>query len=163
MIVPSWSIPDHLPVLPLHMGGPAGSIWFPFACPYYSIFFSPRNSKGAFLFFSAQAIEPPVFLLRIFAQQKSRATWPKESVARFSDKNKEPPGIPGSPFVVTYRRLELRTPWLKVRCSTDWANGSSYVSDFIEFLRISFAHKDYYISFCILSQHFYYNFLYFFQ
>ena len=38
-----------------------------------------------------------------------------------------------------------------------------YVSDFIEFLRLSLAHKDYYISFCILSQHFYYNFLYFFQ
>ena len=30
------------------------------------------------------------------------------------------------------------------------------MSDFIEFLRISLAHKDYYISFCILSQHFYY-------
>ena len=40
----------------------------------YSIFFFPRNSKGTFLFFSAQAVEPPVFLLRIFAQQKSRAT-----------------------------------------------------------------------------------------
>ena len=26
--------------------------------------------------------------------------------------------------VVTHRRLELRTPWLKVRCSTNWANGS---------------------------------------
>ena len=66
-------------------------------------------------------------------------------------------------IMVIHPRLERGTPWLKVRCSTDWANGSSYVSDFIEFLRISLAHKDYYISFCILSQHFYYNFLYFFQ
>ena len=66
-------------------------------------------------------------------------------------------------IMVIHPRLERGTPWLKVRCSADWANGSSYVSDFIEFLRISLVHKDYYISFCILSQHFYYNFLYFFQ
>ena len=26
--------------------------------------------------------------------------------------------------MVTRRRFELRTPWLKVKCSTDWANGS---------------------------------------
>ena len=26
--------------------------------------------------------------------------------------------------LVTRRRFELRTPWLKVKCSTDWANGS---------------------------------------
>ena len=25
---------------------------------------------------------------------------------------------------MTHRRFELRTPWLKVKCSTDWANGS---------------------------------------
>ena len=30
--------------------------------------------------------------------------------AVYMAKNKEPPSIPGSPFVVTYRRLELRTP-----------------------------------------------------
>ena len=28
--------------------------------------------------------------------------------------------------MVTHRRFELRTPWLKVKCSTDWANGSRY-------------------------------------
>ena len=26
--------------------------------------------------------------------------------------------------LVIHRRFELRTPWLKVKCSTDWANGS---------------------------------------
>ena len=26
--------------------------------------------------------------------------------------------------MVTHRRFELRTPWLKVKCSADWANGS---------------------------------------
>ena len=28
-------------------------------------------------------------------------------------------------FLVTHRRLELRTPWLKVKCSTVWASGSN--------------------------------------
>ena len=28
--------------------------------------------------------------------------------------------------LVTHRRFELRTPWLKVKCSADWANGSKY-------------------------------------
>ena len=27
-------------------------------------------------------------------------------------------------FLVIHRRVELRTPWLKVMCSTYWANGS---------------------------------------
>ena len=26
-------------------------------------------------------------------------------------------------FLVIHRRFELRTPWLKVKCSADWANG----------------------------------------
>ena len=38
-------------------------------------------------------------------------------------KRKTPPHCDG--VLVTYRRLELRTPWLKVRCSTDWANKSN--------------------------------------
>ena len=29
-------------------------------------------------------------------------------------------------FLVTRRRLELRTPWLKVKCSTVWASGSFF-------------------------------------
>lgn len=29
--------------------------------------------------------------------------------------------------MVTHRRFELRTPWLKVRCSTGWANGSYWL------------------------------------
>ena len=28
--------------------------------------------------------------------------------------------------LVTHRRLELRTPWLKVKCSTVWASGSNF-------------------------------------
>ena len=27
-------------------------------------------------------------------------------------------------WMVSHRRFELRTPWLKVKCSADWANGS---------------------------------------
>ena len=33
-------------------------------------------------------------------------------------------GIYGDFSVVLHRRLELRTPWLKVKCSTVWANGA---------------------------------------
>ena len=40
-------------------------------------------------------------------------------------------------LMVIHPRLERGTPWLKVRCSTDWANGSSYVSKFIKFLCFS--------------------------
>ncbi len=29
--------------------------------------------------------------------------------------------------MVIHPRLERGTPWLKVRCSTDWANGSTYM------------------------------------
>ena len=29
--------------------------------------------------------------------------------------------------LVLHRRLELRTPWLKVKCSTAWANGSYWL------------------------------------
>ena len=29
----------------------------------------------------------------------------------------------GAPFLVIHPRIELGTPWLKVMCSTDWANG----------------------------------------
>ena len=32
------------------------------------------------------------------------------------------------PFLVTHRRLELRTPWLKVKCSTVWASGSFFAT-----------------------------------
>ena len=28
-------------------------------------------------------------------------------------------------ILVTHRRFELRTPWLKVKCSANWANGSN--------------------------------------
>ena len=30
-------------------------------------------------------------------------------------------------FMVTHRRFELRTPWLKVKCSANWANESNGV------------------------------------
>ena len=35
---------------------------------------------------------------------------------------------PLASILVTHPRLERGTPWLKVRCSTDWANGSCYLS-----------------------------------
>ena len=36
-------------------------------------------------------------------------------------------------ILVTHRRFELRTPWLKVKCSTDWANESCFLGWIMRF------------------------------
>ena len=48
---------------------------------------------------------------------------PSHESPRLQKKNRTSPS--GYPILlVIHRRFELRTPWLKVRCSASWANGS---------------------------------------
>ena len=50
-------------------------------------------------------------------------------------------------LLVTHRRVELRTPWLKVMCSAIWANGSS-----VAIRESSFSLPKYYIIFVLVCQ-----------
>ena len=73
------------------------------------------------------------------------------SITGFQDQLLKPLGHL-SRFMVTHRRFELRTPWLKVKCSTDWANGS-YSFHCAE--AVSANQLDYHIIFARKSQAFF--------
>lgn len=57
-----------------------------------------------------------------FAESTANAFYPVQIA-----KNKKTAEVNRQDFLVLHRRFELRTPWLKVKCSTGWATGAFWI------------------------------------
>ena len=128
----------------------------PYYCKFYEIFGASDRNWTNDLLITSQLLYQLSYTGKIYGDPWESRT--PHSAVKGRCLNR----LTNGPHMVSYRRFELRTTWLKVKCSANWAN-SPYVLQVKFYVSLATALIYYYIFFNLSTFFLYFQKIFFIQ